>query len=387
VTLFYDGVVRVWARVPPRYGAHLLGTFAGLALAGVALAGCATQPEVGREGEVLPNAGAGPFRELAPGELGNQLVAPVVVKDAQLEARSPSVLDDDGDPATLAVTGFFATGDRGDGATTALTTRRAPDGRSFDRFPELVLEPSLAWEGGVVASPSALRAGGVLHVYYAAEGGIGLARDEGGGLTKLDQPVLGPLSDTSTDEEANRTPRSPSVTLLPDGTWWMVYESAPSPHAPWDEPGLGSVLAEAISTDGIHWERLGTVLAPGAAGSYDDAAVGSPAVTVAESALGRTIARVYYAARDATGRSSIGLAARFWEEGGSFQALERAVSPVFGSERERSVREPCVLSFAVPGARPFSLLFATQDASASSTDAIVAGGVAPADAELPPPVE
>ena len=245
-----------------------------------------------------------------------------------------------------------------------------------------------------MASPSAIRAGSVLHVYYAAEGGIGLARDEGSGLTKLDLPVLGPLAGASPDEDAGRALRSPSVTLLPDGTWWMVYESAPSAQAPWDEPSPGSVLAEAISTDGVSWERLGTALAPGPAGSYDDAAVGSPAVTVAESALGRTVARVYYAARDATGRSSIGLAARFWEpsdeaEGapGTRPSLVRAVSPVFGSERERSVREPCVLSFAVPGARPFSLLFATQDASASSTDAIVAGGVAPADAELPPPAE
>jgi hypothetical protein len=104
--------------------------------------------------------------------------------------------------------------------------------------------------------------------------------------------------------------------------------------------------------------------------------VGSPFPVLAVSGDGRPILRLYYGARDSAGHGTVGLAARYGTDG----PLERAVSAVFGTTKPLDPREPCVVPFA-----GFTLLYATEKASTTDTHPVIAVGVAPATATLPPP--
>ncbi|UQA56317.1 hypothetical protein [Polyangium aurulentum] len=350
---------------------------------GILGAGCATLADAESGGDNLPNAGAGPFRALAQGEIGALRTAPNANADDDTFPRDPAVIDADGDPATIGVLGFFASnpavqGEEPDPAAlpSAILRFGAIDDRSFDRAELVVLTAEAPWEGGTVGAPSAVRVGSEILLYYAAKGGIGLARSaDGASFTREPGPVLGP---DAGGWEAGAVPSSPGVVRLEDGSFRMFYEV----------PGTaGSRIGEARSDDGVAWIRVGDrpVLAPSAQGDpaeppYDGAGVGAPYPVLARSVEGREILRLYYSARDSEGNRTIGLAARFGHDG--MDALERATSPVFGSGSSLGAREPCVL---VRGA--YALLFATQRAGRTSSGdyPAVAAGVAPADAPLPPP--
>ncbi|XXY49788.1 hypothetical protein WME91_01365 [Sorangium sp. So ce269] len=353
--------------------------------AALSLAACATLPSEGDEGSV-PNAHAGPFREIDQEELGSSRVAPHAMDDDERFARDASVIDLDGNPSTLAAAGFFAATLRAEGDApdplappNAIVRHDAADGRSFARSSATVLAPELPWEGGVVGAPSAVLVRGEIWLYYAAEGGIGLARSaDGAAFEREPAPVLAP------DEggwERGAVPGSPGVVRLPDGSFRMFYAVAGDRDA--------SSVGEARSDDGLVWERVGggPALAPaplpgagalaGEGEPFDSVAVLDPAPVLAVSATGRASLRVYYAARDSAGRSAIGLAARWGHDG----PLQRAVAPVFGASSALAPRAPWVAVY--PG---FSLLFVTQAAGTREGQRYpaVAAGVAPADAALPP---
>ena len=346
------------------------------------VAGCATLADGGGGDQNLPNAVGGPFRAIAGEELGNERSDPNGLDDATGFTRDPSVIDADGDPSTYEVMGFFAktleTGGEPDprAPPTAIVRHRALDARSFDRAPEIVLEPAEPWEGGAVGAPSVLRVGKEFFLYYAAAGGIGLARsDDGLAFAREPKPVL---AEAPGGWEGGGVPQAPGVVRLWDGSFRMFYEVA-------EEGGIGRI-GEAASADGLTWTRIGEgprlePSAPPTSGGeepYDSAWVGAPFPILAESAQGRQIVRVYYAARDRQGKAVIGLAARIGPDG----PLERAVSPVFGTSGSLSPRDPCVLDYG-----DFALLFITQRAarSAAKDYPAVAIGVAPAQAMLPPP--
>lgn len=351
---------------------------------GLLFAACATQP-LGPEGDVYqPNARLGPFRPLVTAELGNSRPAPKVMDDRGWLPRDPAVLDVDGDPATLEVWGYFAVSEKPkDGSkpettapSTAIVRYHALDGRTFDRQAVTVLQPGEAWEGGTVGQPAVVRAAGEVRLYYAAKGGIGLARSKDGVVfTRASGPVLGPANG---GWEGGAVPASPTVAALPDGSQRMFYEVA--------QPGGASALGEARSDDGLVWTRVGGVPAlspapPSQDGSdppWDDRAVGSPFALTGTTAEGRAVVRVYYGALDRQGHRVIGLAARFGTDG----PLARAAAPVFGSGGNLAPHEPCV--FVTPN---FTLLFATERAGKGSLEdyPAVAAGVAPATATLPPP--
>jgi hypothetical protein len=352
-----------------------------VAAATIALGGCATIPEPGGGGDNLPSAVAGPFRALLQDELGSNRVAPNAVDDGVF-TRDPSVLDVDDDPTTLTVAGYFgaAVAQGGVKPTAADPTRvilrfGALDGRSFDEAAEVVLEPTEAWEGGVIGHPSALHVGKETWLFYSAAGGVGLAKSsDGHAFTRVAGPVLG-ASTVGWDHDV--IPTSPGVARLPDGSLRMFYEIATSP----DSTSIG----EAASSDGITWARVGVgpALAPSAHGTdadppYDDAAVGSPSPVVVASSTGRAALRVYYGARNHLGARVIGLAARYLEEPDS--PLQRATAPVFGTTKPLSPTEPSVLIYP-----DFTLLFVTQKSSTTDGHPAVAVGAAPALAVLPPP--
>jgi hypothetical protein len=346
--------------------------------------GCATLPEPTGGEEGLPNAGAGPFRALVKGEIGNGRGAPNALNDSNGYARDIAVIDLDGDPKTLGVAAFLAVAVPEGGAaptrdspTRAIQRFGALDGRSFDHAAAPVLAPDAAWEGSLMGSPAALRKGGEVWLYYAAAGGIGLARGDATGttFTKLDAPVLA-VAESGWD--AGIVPQSPGVVLLADGSVRLFYQV---------DFALGSAVGEAKSADGIHFERVGDGPAltrgidagdAGDAGdlAYDGAGCGSPFPVLATGGDGSTILRLYYGALDHAGTRTIGLAARYGESG----AFQKAVGPVFGAGKPLGPREPCVVPFD-----GFSLIYATERSSTSSQDPVIAAGIAPATAKLPPP--
>lgn len=337
------------------------------------LAACATLADAATGDRDLPNAGAGPFRELRPGELGLSLVAPNAVDDKKTLARDASVIDLDGDPATFEVAGYFAASDNGaaiEDPAVAIRRSVAEDGRSFDRQTAVVLEASEPWESGTIGAPGALVVGGEVWLYYEAAGGIGLARSaDGVAFVKAAGPVL---AAATSGWDAGAAPRSPSVIALPAGGFAMFYEA---------EAAGVRAIGEARSDDGLAWTRVGDgpALAPGPAGeeAYDDAGVGAPCAVAGETALGRPVLRLYYAAESAAGKRTIGLAGRF--EDGPF---ERGISPVLGAGSSRAPGEPSALALG-----EMTLLFATQHRSGSDEGPAIAAAVAPAQSELPPPAE
>lgn len=332
------------------------------------LCACATLAEPGGGDANLPNAGIGPFRALRPGELGNSRSAPNALYDKNKFPRDLSAIDLDGDPSTFEIAGYAAEGDEGSDPSApprVIARYGALDARSFDRSGKIVLEPALAWEGAYVAQPSVLAVNGETWMYYAAEGGIGLATSPDGlSFSRGDTPVLAP---DGAGWEGGAVPASPSVLKLPDGSFRMFYaiESA----------GV-SAIGEARSSDGRAWERLfsAPVLEPSA--EYDKAFVGSPCAVLFESREGETILLLYYGAVDAEGHATIGLSARFGTDG----PFERALSPVFGAGTSRAPREPSVLVY-----KEFSMLFATQKQATGALELAVAAAVAPGVARMPAP--
>jgi hypothetical protein len=357
-----------------------------LLVAAIGAVACATLAEGGGGEEALPNAGAGPFRPIRQPELGNLRSAPNALEDDDLLPRDASILDDDGDPATLAVHAYVA-------ATlvpeeeqppspelppNAILRYGAVDGRSFDRAAEQMLVAELDWEGGTVGAPSAVRLGSEVLLFYAAAGGIGLARGDGASFSdRSPEPVLAP---DASGWEKSAVPSDPGVVVLDDGSLAMFYEVDPE--------GDGRTrIGEARSTDGASWTRVGGGPAlglgtaadvPAGEAVYDDGAAGDPFPLLATMADGQRVLRLYYAATDVAGARTIGLAARRSDS----EPFARAVSPVFGTGSKLGARSPCVVPFA-----DFTLLFATQRTSVSESEdyPAVAAGVAPATLDLPAP--
>ena len=365
-----------------------------LLLAPLLLAACATLPDAPGN-PYLPNAVAGPFRALSDDaeviepdggilddgtEIGNDQSPPNGFDDENFWGRDITVVDADGDPSTLEVFAYVAaavatgmTDPTSTDPTRSITRYGALDGRSFDCSAEVVLTPDAAWEGNLLASPAAIRVGSGVFLYYAAAGGIGLAKSaDSHTFVKVEGPVLAPAGG---GWEQGAVPRSPGVVALPDGTFRMFYEVPTG-------PGVSSI-GEAQSPDGMAWTRLGDTpaLAPAGLGDagaepWDSTSVGLPSPQLAVSGDGRMEIRVFYGALDSMGNGTVGLAARYGTDG----PLSRSLSAVFGTGTMLAPREPCTLAFT-----DFTFLYATQKTSTTVSDPVIAVGVAPATVILPAP--
>jgi hypothetical protein len=318
------------------------------------LTGCGTLADAGGGDREVPNALAGPFRELTAAEVGAGRVAPEVLRDKVTGARDAAVLDLDGDPATLEVVAFSL--GAFPGGATAILRHRAQDGRSFEREGEVVLGSDAARDGGLLESPSPLRAGDEVRLYHATSHGLDLAVSRGG--APFERFVGGPMLTTSTTGwDAGLRPTSPTVVRTSRG--WNMFYSA------------GDALGEARSEDGVTWRRTEeAALVP----QGDERSLEAPSAVVSRSALGRELVWLYHVVRRRDGTRAVVVAARADEEG----PLVRGASPVFGGDADLTLREPSVVRFEA-----FSLLYVTA-ADASSDVPSVLGAVAPADAVLPP---
>jgi len=335
---------------------------------------CATLADSGGGDQNLPNARVGPFREIADDELGNDRNAPYALDSDVDFPRDVSVLDVDGDEATLRAWAYAAkTRPPPDvepdpaAPTNAIVRHVAVDGRSLDADPVTVLEPQLDWEQDAVGAPSALWVGDEVWLFYAAGGGIGLATSRDGVDFERfgEAPVLGAVDGTW----EGGPPANPGVIRLDDGSFQMFYDAPTS---------AGPAIGEARSDDGITWTRLGDapVIAPESA--IDVAGAEAPWPLVASSARGRRIQYLYYGATDADGKRTVAIAAREGLTG----PFTRGTGAVFGAGGSLGPTQPCVVRYP-----EFTLLFATERAGTlSSLDyPAVAVGVAPATITLPPP--
>jgi hypothetical protein len=285
----------------------------------------------------------GPFQALGAMQIEPVDIAPFVFFEPGKAVSDPSVIPATADATSPAVLAYVV-------ATAAsghvVVRTRADDGVSFygdapdvqrnpSHLPPVVLAPSLAWEGTDVTGPSALRLGGGVWLYYAAQGGVGLARSSDGlTFTKTGQPVLAP--DPTVTWETT-PPHAPSVAVFPDGSWHMLYAA-------------GVCIGEATSPDGINWRRVDAdpstatldpvlapstpvdpkTLGPGEEPPFDEATVEDPLLLPRTDPTGKLQVRVLYAGYaqpvGASSRSgTIGFAARYGDAG----PLSRQATPVY----------------------------------------------------------
>jgi hypothetical protein len=222
-----------------------------------------------------------------------------------------------------------------------------------DSQPIRVLEAAEAWEQGALSAPSVLREEGRFVLFYTAAGCVGRAVSDDG-LSFAREPKTPVFCDETAPVG------SPNVVRTADGSLRMFCS-------------VGGSIVEARSSDGLSWLRGETVLAPSAiVGAYDESGVGDPFALPVTDKTGRTIRYLYYTAMAASGLRSIGLAARFGDEG----PLERGRDPVLTRYEPRS---PTAL--VLPNE---TLLYASSlRAEVGTTDPAILAGLAPATLERP----
>jgi hypothetical protein len=341
---------------------------------------CATTGASGEGDRNLPTVGVGPFRKLGAEEVPG--IAPFVLDDRVAIYREPAVLAGDLDSAIL-----YAVG-RQNGVDVIVRTR-ADDGRAFfgtsgdfGKTPPAVLSADLPWEGTSVSGPFVLRVNAEILLYYAAAGGIGMARsDDGFVFRKERSPVLtrDPASPWETTEV-----RAPSVYVLPDGRVRLLYAA-------------GASIGEAESIDGVHFRRVDPdpstpgiepVLAPAPPappGSllpnerppFDTGRVGDPCALVRTSPTGRLHLRVLYTGADDLGVTAIGFAGRYGDTG----PLARQAAPVYSVGAKESA--PALLELT-----DAAYLYVQQDRRVDErlTYTAIAGAYAPVTVKLPIPL-
>jgi predicted GH43/DUF377 family glycosyl hydrolase len=161
-----------------------------------------------------------------------------------------------------------------DGRTWHTVLATSPDGGLHWREEGIVLSPDpRTWEGDyIAANGSLLFHGGLWYWYEAAPRGahrIGLARSsDGKSWRKEPAPVLdhGPVG--AWDE---RVVADPYVIRI-EPYFYLYYLG--------QDRAVRQRLGVARSTDGVHWEKLraNPILELGAAGAFDEAGLGEPAV-------------------------------------------------------------------------------------------------------------
>ena len=341
-----------------------------VAFASGAASSCATLAQGHAGLDNPPSSREGPFRLLIAGEIGAEHPAPYAIDDGRNFLRDPSVVRGDGGP--LSVTGYFAGVDDGKASsdpTTRIVRFDALDGRTFPQAGVVVLTAGETWEGGTIGAPSALHETSGDTLYYEGAGGIGRALPSGDGTTfaSASAPVM---SAAMVPWGEGQTPKSPAVVRLKDSSYRMFFEV---------DLHDGAAIGEAKSTDAEAWTLVGEgpALVHGAAGSVDELGAATPSAVLATSEEGREILDVYYTAMSANG-PSIALAARFLDTAND-APLVRSPSAMLAAVKSLAVRKPSVVRLD-----SFTLLFATENVSKTSTDPGVIVAVTPATVMLPP---
>ncbi len=305
----------------------LRGSLLGLALVA---GGCSTLGNVGEFADPISTAGAGPFRfvdkyETAiDGEPANAIV--MVSGDAMssgvaagdflfFAAADANLVAPDRDPTLADHEVDFARFE-------PRTIRRASsNGWAGYIEPEEVFVAEEAWEGDAVFDPwPVLLPDGTLRLYYAAEGGIGLAEASSvdGTLERVgDGHVLGELTDD------DLVPSSPTV-VVDDVLGTLMYFE------------LGGDIAVARSDDGVDfelvdgdpstaaWDPLDLPAAPPMADDDPvELRIGHPGAVIAAMGSGRRTVRLYFEVFLSDETRTIGFAASL--DGVDFERSARTI--------------------------------------------------------------
>jgi hypothetical protein len=299
----------------------------------------------------------------------------------------------DADPASTRVA-LYAVAEIADGGQVkdVIVRTRADDARSFHgtatdfgHAPRVVLVPDAPWEGGSLSGPTTLYGqDGRILLYYAAKGGVGLARSpDGYTFVKEPEPVF--VRDPSSPWETE-APSSPSVARWPDGRLHMLYTS-------------GASIGEAVSDDDVHWARLDAdpatpgidpVLGPSAPSSalaagqrprFDTVSVTDPCLAPRVTETGQLVVRVLYTGYaappgDPTRRGVVGFAARYGDHG----PLVRQPVPVYSTTEGAAA--PALFEWAGG-----SMLYVQQNRAVDARTVVpaIAAGVAPVENHLGEP--
>lgn len=260
-------------------------------------AACGMGGYVSPGGHDLPNAGLGPFRLLAPTESEN---GQAILVNGSVD--SSMVVQVDETQYMLVYTSALI-GERPAEDPTApwlarygaRTIRRSePNARPTFVGEIDVLSASAAWEGAEVFDPWMLRLpSGRMRLYYAAEGGIGVAESDTatGTFTRVgDGPVLA-TDDVDFDTTA---PRHPSVIF--DGSRYVLYFATQTK------------VGVAFSADGLTWtdvrEAPIEITVPG----VDDpeiASFGAPSALWKTPSVGAPYAHIFCEVRLADGTTRL----------------------------------------------------------------------------------
>lgn len=293
-----------------------------------ALGACSTIGSGPSQPEGLPHGGQGPFRLLSADELdvpptppGSTLfdrergIENGMVADRHLFYGGAEMLpvdmgdggvDRDGGmagPLELDVSLFEA--------WRIYRSRPRAEGIGFDSGEE-VLVARESWEGGFVHDPWAVvRDDGSVLLYFAAVGGIGVARAES--ISTIFERV-------SSAPIIEGPARRPSV---------IDARETASAHAFLMYFERNGAIFMAGSQDGIRFEELGALALPPLAARDErdstEISIGAPGALAARTGAGRSLVRVYYESRRASGQVLIGMAGSF--DGTTFEPLELPVVP------------------------------------------------------------
>ncbi len=273
----------------------------GLAAMTLAFVACATLGAETDFPDIIQSSGAGPFRLLTAEETGGlaapngriyfnrQAVQRSMVADEMLfydgadqvdepPDRNPDLAEGELDFAQLGPSRIFRSEARPVDGTDVFE-----GALSFNGGP-MVLEASEAWEGESVFDPWVhVDDDGTARLYYAAEGGIGVAEASsvGGAFTKVAGPIV-------TDA------RSPTVVRF-DGQLVLLFEATDT-----------GTIGLARSSDGRAFAEDTRALALELAG---ETALARPGAVVATTPTGRSVLRVYFEAVGAEDLRIITLAA------------------------------------------------------------------------------
>lgn len=258
---------------------------------------CSTIGDPGSTPEAYPHGGTGQFRQLERDEVGiadgrllalqDVAVGAAMVAGEHLFYASAPLLETPPEVPMDHPAGEVYW----DAFEARAIHRSAPrDDRGYRSGPT-VLSASESWEGADVFDPWVVIDEGRARMYYAAEGGIGVAEapSVGGAFSRVGS---GPILEA---DGSSAAPRRPSVVRGVDGAWWMYFDDA-------------GAIGVARSEDGLAFERvdgdpsteaLDPIVITGADLGEDgtEVSVGMPGAAALDTATGRRLVRVYYESR------------------------------------------------------------------------------------------
>lgn len=166
---------------------------------------------------------------------------------------------------------------------------RSPPRGNFGFSPGTpILTAEAPWEGGAVFDPWVVTGeDGRVRLYYAAQGGIGVAEADriDGAFTRVGSgPILA-------DDGTGGVPRRPSVVRGVDGAFWMYFDA-------------GSGIGIARSEDGLTFERVDgdsstpaidpVIVTGDDLGDSPEVAMRMPGAVAVDTPAGRRLVRLYY---------------------------------------------------------------------------------------------